>query len=156
MAFLKRVYEIPFELELKVNIEEPGSIHNEGDKRRTREAIEEVTNKIHSGYSGIKLDSNLQGIPMENRGPRIFGDALVPAFINAFGNNVRPCLSILLVGLLPLPQINWYQTGELTIPADLDDLVKDVGVTQQATGGFTVIDIYRPRDADYSVSNIKR
>lgn len=157
---------IPFDLELRVaGMEYPITTHEDRPygtvasypdaqtyTRKSMEVGRELRDLIGSQYPMIELHpaTTLGGhYGGASRGAALHGSASIRDFTRIFGRNIRPGLSVMMLGPLPIPSPKWYATGDLRIPEDMQDLVKGAYLGRPATGSFPVFDFFAPRRAEY-------
>lgn len=142
MGLIKTWNELYFSLELIVK-----------DKQNLNEGIDPLRARISENYPNFNMwGGHYMGEHYKGRvvGPILQGKTDIQSFRQAFGKNVRRGVSCLFPPGLPIPfdiYFKWYQTGDLTIPENLQDLVKNVSIVRPAIGSWAEWNIIVPPKA---------
>lgn len=164
MSIIKTWDNVPFELELRItghyHVNKDGGAwqsYNDEYWNEIRNFADRTRNRINELYNHLKISEPLAGGYRE-RGPKLYGETNPRTFKEIFGKNIARGISLVMPPvpiLLPFAPLignfftQWYKIGDLVIPKNLDDLVKEVSLSRPAIGSFMKFNLWVP----YGVRN---
>lgn len=138
-----------FHLELRVNVNHNAT--DEENSRKINKVAQEARKIIAKDYQRAYISKELivKGTyGGESRGPAVYGATDRKTFEETFGDISRGISC--LVSPLGLPceiYVKWYESGNLSIPKELQGIVKGVFLTRFFTESFKEVDLWVPNGA---------
>ncbi|MBI5880947.1 hypothetical protein HZB90_02345 [archaeon] len=143
MGLVKTCNTVPFDLELLVDV---NHVPFEEHQRRAKEIEERTRARICELYPAIKPSGSYF-----DGSYKIFSTTDPTTFRNVFGDVGRGVSVMCFPQMFFIPvdlRIKWYQTGDLTVPEGLKDLVRQVYVDREGgIGSFRELHLSVPAGA---------